>query len=136
MEYWDDFMDKTGFDDGERIPADARLMRSVYIQALNGLLRRTNNQHRVVAYNRPGVHNAVLIVVVTVETFSRLDSNEVLQGVATLTKEEILHESIADDAFRDAKDALDDLNIDNCVRMETTVSLDDAEVQRVIAATT
>ena len=62
MKYWDDFQSKWGFDDGDAMPPDAWACRMVYIREINKLAKRKGSQVRLVAYDRPGMHNSCLII--------------------------------------------------------------------------
>ena len=65
MQYWDDFRDKHGFQGGDAIPKGVEIYRTVYVRYLNALLKHLGSGIRVIAYNRPGLHNYCLIRVVT-----------------------------------------------------------------------
>jgi hypothetical protein len=75
MQYWDD---KYGFNDGGSIPCDADLARRVYVQALNALAERNCSQVRAIAWNRPGLHNRCLILVVPLAFFQTPTPSQVL----------------------------------------------------------
>ena len=62
MKYWEDFQTKWGFGDGDSVPPDAQLLRQVYVRELNSLLRKRKSKVRLLAFDRPGVHNPYLIV--------------------------------------------------------------------------
>ena len=62
MKYWDDFQTKWGFGDGDSVPPDAHLLRQVYVGELNSLLQKRKSSVRLLAWDRPGLHNPLLIV--------------------------------------------------------------------------
>lgn len=64
MNYWNDMREKYGFNDGASIPAEAFALRSVYVKVMNAMLETRGSNVRVREYNRPGVHNCCMIVVV------------------------------------------------------------------------
>jgi hypothetical protein len=64
MRYWQDFNDKYGFGDGGSTPPDAEACREAYIKVINGLAEKRGSKVRVVAYDRPGVHNGILVLMI------------------------------------------------------------------------
>jgi hypothetical protein len=62
MKYWDEFQTKWGFSDGEAVPPDAAACREVYVQEINRLAEQNRSAVRLLAFDRPGVHNCYLIV--------------------------------------------------------------------------
>jgi len=80
MRYWDDMNDKYAFGDGCSVPPDAELCRSVYVQALNIVAARLKSNVRCIAYNRPGSHNPVLIVMVTLAQYKKIPHPHVISG--------------------------------------------------------
>jgi hypothetical protein len=62
MRFWDDMQHKFGFSDGEAVPDGAEVYRAVYIRSVNTLATQLGSAVRVVAYDRPGVHNWCLIL--------------------------------------------------------------------------
>jgi hypothetical protein len=65
MQYFDDMDSKYGFDDGAITPAGVEVYRAVYVEALNTLLDAHQSCVRVVAWDRPGMHNWCMIVQVS-----------------------------------------------------------------------
>jgi len=59
---WDDFTDKWGFGDGAGVEERDFQARSIIISKLNKLPEFKQNHIRAVAYDRPGVHNSCLII--------------------------------------------------------------------------
>lgn len=108
--YWDDMNDKYGFNDGSSIPRDAELARQVYVQALNVLAARNGSQVRAIAWDRPGVHNWCLIVMVPLTFFEGLSPEQVLgQDEVKLPDGAKPSDEKWDDAVADALDmGLDD----------------------------
>jgi hypothetical protein len=80
VRYFDEMLDKFGFDDGDAEPEGMRVYRHVYVETLNTLLAACGSAVRVTAYNRPGMHNGCMIVPVTVAFFATLDPRQVLDG--------------------------------------------------------
>src|SRR5919109_4407216 len=61
MQYYDEMQTKYGFGDGGSIPPDAQACRTVYVEALNQVAASLGSEVRACEYDRPGVHNPVLI---------------------------------------------------------------------------
>ena len=62
MKYFDEMRTKWGFGDGGTVPPDAEACRTVYIEALNQIAAKLGSEPRAYAYDRPGVHNPLLIL--------------------------------------------------------------------------
>jgi hypothetical protein len=60
---WEDFTDKFGFSDGEACEQRDFDARAIIISKLNNLPAFKTSSVRVVAYDRPGVHNSCLIII-------------------------------------------------------------------------
>ena len=61
MRYWEDFQSKGGFDDGDNVPPDAQALRYVYVREINKLAAKLKSKVRLVAFDRCGMHNCLLI---------------------------------------------------------------------------
>jgi hypothetical protein len=59
---WDDFTEKYGFGDGAGVEQRDFDAREIIISKLNGLPAFKVSNVRAVAYDRPGVHNPCLII--------------------------------------------------------------------------
>ncbi len=77
MQYWGDMNDKYGFNDGQAIPAEAEIARKVYVTALNAVAANKGSKVRAIAWDRPGVHNGCLIVMVALTFFNTLSPGQV-----------------------------------------------------------
>jgi len=62
MGTWEDFTGKWGFHDGNSVEQRDFEARAIIISKLNGLQEFKASNVRAVAYDRPGVHNPCLIV--------------------------------------------------------------------------
>jgi hypothetical protein len=80
MRYWDDFISKYGFSDDEAIPSDAKVARSVYVRAINTKAEKLRSTCRVIPYNRPGMHNAWVIVSTTRGIHNQLTGAQRVDG--------------------------------------------------------
>ncbi len=60
--WYNDFTEKWGFNDGESIEQRDFDAREILISKLNGLPEFKASNVRAVAYDRPGVHNPCLII--------------------------------------------------------------------------
>lgn len=69
MQYWDEMNNKYGFGDGSAYPAGVELYRDVYVKTVNKLAENRNSELRVVPFDRGGVHNYCLWMVVPKEWF-------------------------------------------------------------------
>ena len=110
MQYWDEFVSKIGFNDGDAVPPDAEERRSVYIQYLNALAESLGSNVRVMAFDRGGCHNFYMIALVRVGTTE--DINEI------------------DEAWEKAFDMAMEAGLDEYV--ETTVTIKEAELAEAI----
>lgn len=68
MKYWDDMQTKWGFSDGAATPCGIEAYREVYVQAVNYLAAQAGSAVRAEAYDRPGMHNSCLIVLVSIHS--------------------------------------------------------------------
>lgn len=80
MKYWDEFQSKWGFSDGDAIPPDARACREVYVREINKLAAKKGSAVRLLAWDRPGVHNGYLIVHVAAELVKGVPSKKLCVG--------------------------------------------------------
>jgi len=69
MQYWDEMNDKYGFGDGSAYPAGIEIYRDVYLKTVNKLAENRNSNLRIVPFDRGGVHNFCLWMVVPKECF-------------------------------------------------------------------
>jgi hypothetical protein len=72
MMYYDQMRDTYGFGDGDGIPRNAFVHRSLYLTALNHLAKGLGSNVRVVAYDRPGLHNTCMLSLVSVRTYDEI----------------------------------------------------------------
>jgi hypothetical protein len=114
MQYWDEFVNKFGFGDGDAAPPDVAERRDVYIRYLNALAESLGSNVRAMAFDRGGCHNFHMIVLVQAGT---------TEGVAVI-----------DEAWEEAFDKAMEAGLDEYV--ETTVTIKEAElavaIQRAI----
>jgi hypothetical protein len=61
MRYWTSFQTKWGFGEGESVPPDAWALRYVYVREINRLAAKLGSKVRLIAYDRGGFHNSLLI---------------------------------------------------------------------------
>jgi len=118
MNYWDDMRDKYGFNDGGAIPAEAFALRSVYVKVLNALLESRGSNVRVREYNRPGVHNPCLIIVVPNDG-TKWEPDTPMFGA------EPAGDKIGEECLDEAMEM--DLDLDNFVTVVVTVEDDAVE---------
>ena len=80
MTYWEDFQSKWGFGDGDSVPPDALLIRQVYVRELNRMLCRRRSTVRLLAYDRPGMHNSLLIVRIAAQLVRKVPEKRLWLG--------------------------------------------------------
>ena len=68
MQYLDDMLSKWGFDEGETMPPGVEAYREAYVTTLNTLLEAKHSTIRVIAWDRPGLHNWCMIAHVSAAT--------------------------------------------------------------------
>jgi hypothetical protein len=123
MRYWEDLNDKYAFSDGNSVPPDAYLCRTVYVQALNAVAARLKSNVRAVAFDRGGCHNPCLIVMVTVKQFKKIPAPDVTSGDFDL--DSIPDEKEPTDAAWEATVAeCMEMNLDDFVISEPVLSPD------------
>ena len=117
MQYWDDMQSTWGFSDGAREPEGTDCYRAVYVQTMNTLLGATQSSIRVVAWNRPGLHNRCMIVHVCAEWFATLDPKDAGTGYAQVPVEA---QALGprDDAYNEAIFQAFSLDVDDYVIMD------------------
>src|SRR5262249_8325871 len=114
---------KYGFQDGDAVPPDAWAARTVYVHALNVLLARHGSQVRVMAYDRPGVHNECMILTVTTRFYEQAGVDVGEQGG---TEEDLAK---PDPAHHAAVEEAKELYLDQYVKVHVEIDssgLDDA----------
>ena len=67
MRYWEELNSTYGFSDGISAPEGIELYRKAYIIAVNLLAAEKNCKVRVVAYDRPGLHNPFRVTYLPIE---------------------------------------------------------------------
>jgi hypothetical protein len=80
MKYWDEFQTKWGFSDGEAVPPDAKACREVYVREINTLAEQNRSAVRLLAWDRPGVHNCYLVVRVPAELVKTVPPGKLCVG--------------------------------------------------------
>lgn len=72
MLYYDEMHDKYGFGDGGNTPPQAWLARDVYVTAINHFAAKRGSRVRLVRYDRPGMHNGCMVMLVAESDMLRL----------------------------------------------------------------
>lgn len=70
MKFFDEMNEKYGFSDGGAYPDGIELYRDVYLKAVNKLAEARNSEFRIVPFDRGGVHNFCMWMVVPVAWFN------------------------------------------------------------------
>lgn len=124
MIYYDDMQTKGGFSDGENVPANAWSARTLYITALNHVAKERGSNVRVVAYDRPGMHNPCLIIHVTASMFNEIEGDPDVSHpeVFDLMQKHGAHERVLPDCeFREAEEICHDLYLDQYLTKRGTL---------------
>jgi len=74
MQYWDEFVNKFGFGDGDAAPPDVAERRDVYIRYLNALAESFGSNVRAMAFDRGGCHNFHMITLVQSGTTEEVEA--------------------------------------------------------------
>jgi len=129
MQYWESMLTKWGFDDGTTVPDGVEVYRDVYLKTVNRLAEKHGSSQRFVPYDRDGIHNPCLVVLVPCDWFktSYLPSqagNERWQSADddALDRVEIPLGQM-DEEMRTALAEAHDRDIDLFVEVTTTVGL-------------
>ena len=80
MKYWEEFQSKWGFGDGDAVPPDAQACRHVYVREINRLAADNGSAVRLLAYDRPGLHNCYLIVRVRADLVKDVPPEQLCKG--------------------------------------------------------
>lgn len=139
MNYWNAMRDKWGFDDGDSQPRECREARAAYVTAVNALAERNGSAYRAVAFNRDGVHNDCMVLVLPASILAGLTADDLAwdaEGrVLKLLKEKELDEG-EDEAFDRAVDEAVYLNLDDLVECEPRLSASLEEIREMAARVT
>ena len=118
MRYFEDMSCKYGFGDGGSVPPDAFDCREVYVRVLNALLERHQSAVRVVAYNRPGMHNSCMILRVPLAVFETLPADPAIKGLSAIPS----HDPVTnDDAYETAFAEAMEMDLDDCVICKVSI---------------
>ena len=123
MMYWEEMRSKYGFNDGGSEPIGVEEHRRVYVDAMNALLEKHKSAVRVMAYDRPGLHNHVLIVNVPKEHVAQLTREQINGGDGPLPAYTVERPK-EDSGFHAASKEAQDLNLDQFVEVKATVNED------------
>jgi len=123
MKYWEDFQSKWGFEDGDAVPPDAYLLRQVYVRELNRELLKRKSGVRLLAWDRPGMHNPLLIVRILAESVRKVPLGRLCVGqmAGGYDPEPGWQEPEPDTVFDQVIEAAQELDLDGMV--ETRVTL-------------
>jgi hypothetical protein len=123
MKYWEDYQSKWGFGDGDAVPPDAALLRQVYCRELNRELQKRKSTVRLLAWDRPGVHNPLLILRVSAHQVRGVPERRLWLGQwdGGWQPEGEWQEPDADEVFDQVIADAYSMELDD--RVETTVSL-------------
>jgi hypothetical protein len=80
MRYWESFQTKWGFGEGETVPPDAWALRYVYVREINRLAAKLGSKVRLIAYDRGGHHNSLLIRRIDAEAVRKAQELDLCKG--------------------------------------------------------
>ena len=66
-DYWDEFISKYGFGDGDHLPPDCWETRTAMVRLINAAAEQLGSDRRVAEYDRPGMHNSCMVLIVPKE---------------------------------------------------------------------
>ena len=123
MKYWEEYQSKWGFQDGDSVPPDALLLRQVYVGKLNRELLKRKSGVRLLAWDRPGMHNPLLIVRILAESVRKVPLGRLCVGqmAGGYDPEPGWQEPEPDTVFDQVIEAAQELDLDGMV--ETRVTL-------------
>jgi hypothetical protein len=125
MNYWNAMRDKWGFDDGDSEPREGCQARAAYVTAVNALAESYGSAYRAVAFNRDGVHNHCMVLVLPASALAGLTFEDLAWDddgkVLKLLREKVLDEG-EDEAFGRAVDTAMDMTLDDLVEGEPRLS--------------
>lgn len=80
--------DKYGYSDGQAVPVEGEALREVLVAAINAFLSEKKSPVKAVPYNRPGIHNWLLIDFVDSETGESAHTPPEIEGFVAFLDEE------------------------------------------------
>lgn len=130
MRFWEAMNDKYGFEDGSAYPDGVELYRDVYCKGVNKIAETKNSDFRVVPFDRAGVHNFCLWMVVPKAWYEGvfLPKQEAGKPWIGVNWDEIPDrdspEPEPDDALDDAISEAMEMNLDEFLDVKVVVSDD------------
>lgn len=121
MRYYYEMTEKYGFNDGQDEVDNSVTRRSIYVTTINHLAEKLGSQLRVVAWDRPGMHNSCMIVRVTLEEFNELGGNP---SVSNPNVNGVSFTDYSDNAFSDAIEIAEGLDLDAYVTQKGDIRKD------------
>ncbi|SMB96775.1 hypothetical protein SAMN00808754_1646 [Thermanaeromonas toyohensis ToBE] len=99
MSYYLEMRSKYGFSDGELVPAEAEVVRSILVEAINAYLG-PDSKVEAYEYDRPGMHNPCLIMYRDKKTGEDVPEPEGVEEFALAFEEDALGACYEVKAFR------------------------------------
>ncbi len=75
MRYYEAFIDKYGFSDGDNVPPDADAHRELLVRLFNKRAETVRTPVRCFTYNRPGRHNPCMVLFVRAVAIREIGTN-------------------------------------------------------------
>lgn len=126
MRYFDDMMDKYGFNDGSSVPDDVQEARDLYMVAINNLCEKRGSNTRVVGWNRAGLHNWCFILRCSLEDYKAMQVNHDGAFAFVADYNDISHkwnEPKGDEIYKKVIEDVHALQLDNYITTKVTVQL-------------
>jgi hypothetical protein len=136
MKYWIEMESKFGFNDGDSMPSGVEVYREVYLKAVNALAKKHGSKVRAVPFDRPGMHNWCLWVLIPTAWFEKKYlPRQNGKWVPIGNDDELLScDLAADAAFQAAVEAAMDLGLDEFVNVTVEVQPGFAELLQELVA--
>ena len=120
MIYFEDMLEKHGFSDGEAVVDSFFDHREVYLRIINALAARNGSTCRMIAWNRPGVHNCCTIVTVSVACFEALSLEARYRDLSE--RPDSMEALESDDALNEAIETAREMSLDGLVVVKSKIA--------------
>jgi hypothetical protein len=119
MRYYEEMCSKYGFSYGDSIPAGIEHYRRVYVAAINRVAAKLGSNFRVIPYDRQGMHNWCLVVVIPKE----MESGDP-EDLGFIAQVENMPEYDGDDLLIEAVQVCHGMDLDSFVQTTVTVDME------------
>ena len=118
MQYIGEMENKYGFGDGACYPEGIEMYRDVYVRTLNAFAQKWGSNTRAIPYDRPGSHNAIMLLYTTAAWWNEhyaplIEPGEQLPGNGyDVNQMPVIENPCTEEAWDDAMDALAEVEFD------------------------